>query len=328
MPRLPRFNPHNDGRLAYAVSQSPRLTALLPADGLEPLLDVYNRAVGMAADADKVTFTADDAAAEVREALRSGEDVDIAAVVERMTRAQASQAAHRQAVAFFKSLPADAHRGIVSFINASEDDLYEGLAAELADVLDRAESVVAALSGVRDAESAIVAKLTGQWSALRNLSGEYHDIASAFRSLLMADETQMVRVDSTRVAFALFGGLADSAPTFAAEAQSKPTDLRGRPVTDVPFDVLATDSLDHFRYVVENRDRLRPRIVRADEALNPPTVIRDDPMVVAAPREHGRLAPGTPEFERAMTRARRAAANRTAAERTERAAWGDMPDLN
>src|SRR3982751_3889020 len=82
-------------------------------------------------------------------------------------------------------------------------------------------------------------------------------------------------------------------PAFFTEAGKKLTDLRGHAVTDVPFDVLGTDSLDHFRFVVTHRDRLRPQVGRADDAINPATIIREDPRVVAAPRGHGRLTPGS-----------------------------------
>lgn len=320
--RLPRFNPTNDGRLAYAVYRSQRLSDLLPADKVGPLVAAYDRAVELADAAAKATLAAHDAADDVREAVRTGEPVDVDAVIDRMARARIEEAAHREAVQFFKTLPADAHRDIVSLIESSEDNLYTGLAEQLTDVLDRAEPVIAALGGVRDADAAIEGKLTKEWSALKEISRDYHDIVTAFRALLSADDTVTTRTDP---AYVLFGGLTEVAPTFAAEAQGKPTDLRGRPVTDLPFDPKATDSLDHLRYVVVNRGRLQPRIVRADEAASPATPLMPGGAIPAR-LEGGRLIPGSQEFESAMTRARNAAANRDADERADIAASGGVPD--
>ncbi|RBY87079.1 hypothetical protein DQ244_17215 [Blastococcus sp. TBT05-19] len=249
MARLPRFNPTHDGKLAYAVYTSERLTGLLPANEIEPLVAAFNRAVALAAAAAKVAVATRDTAAGFCEAVRTCEPDDVGVLIEQMARAIADAAAHREAADLFAALPADARREILSCIEASEDDLYEGLASQLTDVLDRAKPVVTALRGIPDAEAAIEAKRTDQWTALRDLSREYDEIVSAFRALRAAadDDTAMVRPAFADV---LFGGLA--AVT----------------TTDVPFDATATASPEHLRYVVENRERLLPRIVRATEATS------------------------------------------------------------
>src|SRR3954469_8197137 len=227
------MSPSNDSRLAYAVYRSERLRALLPADKIEPLVAAYDRAVQMAAEAEKVTSATHDDAADVREAVRTGEPVDVAAAIERMARARSDEAARREAMQVFKALPADAHAEIRRCIDASEDDLWEGLAAQLSELLARAEPVVASLGDIKDADEAMEAEKVTAWLELKSISREYHDIRQSHRSLLAAEDTQVSGLLPTANAF--FGRLADVAPAFFEEATSKPTDLMRRPVTDVPF---------------------------------------------------------------------------------------------
>jgi hypothetical protein len=264
MTRTPRMNPTNDGKLAYAVTRHKRLADLLPADALASLVATYDRATELADAAARLTPAADDVTADVREAVKAGEPVDPAAVVQRIARARAEEAAHREAVQLLRLLSADARRDIVSLIERSEDGLYAGLAEQLTDLLDRAEPVVAALGGVRDADAALEAELTEEWTALKEISRDYRDIVSAFYALLAADDTVTTRTDPASI---LFSGLLEVAPTFWAETEGKPTDLMGRQGTELPFDPKALDSIEHLRFVVENRGRLRPHIVRADEAV-------------------------------------------------------------
>lgn len=313
MTRLPRMNPSHHGRLSYAVYQSELLTNLLE-EGLEPLLDAYERAAKLAEEASAISFDADDAADEVRAALRTGAEVDVPAAVSRMAAARAAKADHEAAVTFFRTLPDAAHQEIRNFIVAHEDDLRDGLADQLSDVLDRAEAVAADLGNVHDGDAAIEAGVTDQWSAIKDLARTYHDIRAAQIALLRAEDAQVSGPMVTANAF--FGGLAEVDPAFAEELRSKPSNLMGQSATNSPFDVLATNTLGHFRYVVDHRAQLSPHVISAEEALNPPTVIREDPMVVAAPKTMSDRDVNT------MARIRRASFDRIAEERAEIAAGG------
>lgn len=296
---LPRMNPTNDGKLAYAVSRSERLTALLPADELEPLLALHARATRLAAEAADAPAEAANAEAEVLEALRSGEDVDVADVLARMAHAGAITAAHQQALRFFAALPGKAHQEIRRLITDSEDDLYSGLSDQLTAVLDEAEAVLLDLGTATTAEAAMDAGVIDSFIKFRALADAYASIRDAHRSLLTASGNEQVTGSRQALGVAYFRRILQALPTFADKPE--PGLLRGTTAASAPtgFDALDTGSREHFVYIVRNRSALEPHVGNPDDVTEA-HVIADDSAAVPMVRDprtgelvpSGRLEPG------------------------------------
>jgi hypothetical protein len=229
-PRLPRFNPRDGYGLAYTVAGNPRLVALLPAEELAELVERHDRAVQIAAEAARVPIVQDDPAAKVREALASGEDVDVPALVTGMIEAKVAEVGRRDVLAFFASLASGPKQDIAALITDSEDALYAGLSEQLDAVLDEGQAALRELGGVRTADDAIDAGLGEQWQHLRAAAGEYADIRDSNLALLRVADSANFSPRSLGVGFAFFANLDAAEPAYTHIQQHGDT-VRGSPAS-------------------------------------------------------------------------------------------------
>ena len=276
---LPRYNPA-EHKLASAVARSPRLTALLPADQVTPLVEAYDRAVKIAEEAKAIAVEAADPTAEIHTAIQTGTDVDVPAAIARMAEARAAKAAQEEAARFFSTLPYQYREDLARLIEDVEQDLYEGLGVQLDAVLDRAEVVLRDLGGITDAEAAIDADLGGEFREFRTLAEEYASIRDAQRRLLFAARDSVLNNHSPALAAAFFAGAAAFAPTKVSGGTPR-TDGGVWKTPKAEVDLLDTGSRAHFEFVLKNRAALRPRVENGETTSTP---LHED-TVQLAPRQ-------------------------------------------
>jgi hypothetical protein len=259
--RFPR-----DRQLPNRVVRSPRLLSFIPAEELDPLVAAYSAAQRAAKDAAAVKFEADDITEGVRASIQKGEDIDAAALVRRLAQQAALRDAHRNAVAFFQTLPNGPRDDLAGLIMDYRPELYAGLGEHLDSVLDRATKAVADLDGAHDAEAAMDANKAREFSAFRALVAEHASIRGDYIQILNADGDHPFNAGDPRFALALFGGIVDVYPDILPPGPDAPRLAGWQHTRPEPFPIYEYADREHLLYVVQHRAPLKPHIVTAAEA--------------------------------------------------------------
>jgi hypothetical protein len=254
-------------RLASAVLASPRLLATTPAGPLTELFRAYEGATKAAAAARLLPAEDNaDAVADLDAKLRRGEEIDPAALVEKLAAAQVARESRDRTAALLRTLPSRYQNDVVRVIGEHKGLFWEDLGEALDDVLNRAEPVVDALDGIDTADAALDVSKGDEWTNLRALSREYDEIRRDHLALLRVEHKTNFGSQSPAWAFAMLRDLSAVVPNFVAVVHKESRDLMGRP-EELAFPVFDTGSVAHLLTVVRRRERLQPYIGKPEEAL-------------------------------------------------------------
>jgi hypothetical protein len=256
----------DDSRLVRAVKSSPRLTALLPAE-LEALVTAHDTAVATAAAVAKIKKAEPvDFLDLLDKDLRAGKQPDPAALVKQYASAQREAEETKAVVQRLSGLPNHYRQEITRAIQDSAATMYDDLADQLDDVLDRGTALVAKLDGINTADEALDADRGDEWKALKALSAEYADLRDAHLALARAEDTANFSPGSVGVALLFFGAVETAIPN-VVDLIARGTDggLVGFIRDGLPFPVADYRDLAHFLAVIRGRNILQPHIARPAE---------------------------------------------------------------
>jgi hypothetical protein len=278
-----------DGRVVRAISQHPRLTALLPAE-LEELTVAFRAAQALADEVSALKVEAVDFAAVLDKDLRAGRKPNAAKLVEEYGAAQRRAAEIRTVGEQLAAVPVKFHAEIVRTITDAAPTFYLDLADQLDDVLDRGTEQLADLGNVSSPDEALDADKGKEWRALKALAAEYAEIRDAQMALIRSEDTTNFPPGSFPVALAMFAGITAAIPNVEdLIVNGTEGNLIGFKRAPLAWPVTAyTDPL-HFLAVLRQRSILQPHVVSAADASALRAELHEAPQD-GVQREPGRLA--------------------------------------
>jgi hypothetical protein len=280
-----------DGRLVRAVVKSPRLAAMLPEAEIKAALSAYNAARASAEAAKAIPVEEFDPAAMLAPKFEAGETIDPVAFIEQLAAMDAKNQQRARAVSVLAAAPDSYAYKIVALVLASVDRLYDALADELDELLERAAVIAAKLGGIDTADAALDAGLGEDWLALKACAAEYQDLRASHCDLLQAEDTNNTTPGSIGRALAFWGRIEVAYPNLAdLMVNGTQGSLVGFKREPLPFAPADFTDLAHFLFAVRQRDALEPHVARPSEVSDRRAALYAEAQPEGQQREPGRLA--------------------------------------